>query len=73
MRIRDLTDSALAAEISALIENASAGATGAASVATCVSGSGGLGAGFDPNGDWGVYAKPKKQKKPKSSVIKRID
>jgi len=38
----------------ALDESASSGATGAASVATVV---GGLGAGFDPDGDHGVYAK----------------
>lgn len=38
-------------------ESASAGATGAASVASVV---GGLGAGFDPDGDHGVYEKKKK-------------
>lgn len=73
MRIRDLYDSTLGAEISALIENASAGATGAASVAACTAGSGGLGAGFDPNGyDRGVYPAPKKREKPKPKVIKRV-
>jgi hypothetical protein len=44
-----------------IIENASAGATGSASVATVV---GGLGAGFDPNGDKGIYQKTPKIKKP---------
>lgn len=49
-------------------ENATSGATGAASVATVV---GGLGVGFDPNGDKGIYSdtKPKKQK---PLLIKRI-
>ncbi len=42
-------------------ESASAGATGAASVATVV---GGLGAGFNPNGDHGVYEPARKKKKP---------
>jgi hypothetical protein len=47
-----------------VVETASCGATGAASVATVV---GGLGAGFDPNGDYGIYPKPKK----KPIVIRR--
>lgn len=45
-------------------ETASSGATGAASVATVV---GGLGAGFDPNGDKGIY-----QSSTKPVLIKRI-
>ena len=50
-------------------ENATSGATGAASIATVV---GGLGVGFDPNGDKGIYSdvKPKKQK---PLLIKRIN
>ena len=47
-------------------ETCSSGATGSASVATVV---GGLGAGFDPNGDKGIYEKPKKQK---PMMIRRI-
>lgn len=47
-------------------ESASAGATGAASVATVV---GGLGAGFDPDGDWrSIYGKKKK----KPVVLRRV-
>ena len=51
-------------------ESATAGATGAASVATAI---GGLGAGFDPDGDWGIYepAKPK-AKKAAVAVIRRV-
>lgn len=48
-------------------ESASAGATGSASVATVV---GGLGAGFDPNGDKGIYQKAPKVKKP--LMIRRV-
>lgn len=51
-------------------ENASAGATGAASVATSVGavGPGGLGPGFDPSGDKGIYQdKPKK----KPAILRR--
>ena len=50
---------------SEIIESATCGATGAASVATVV---GGLGAGFDPNGDKGIYQKAKK----KPLLIRRI-
>ncbi len=46
-------------------ENATSGSTSAASVATVV---GGLGAGFDPNGDQGIYATKKPKK---SSIIRR--
>jgi len=42
-----------------IFEHASGGATGAGNVATAV---GGLGAGFDPEGDHGIYEKPKKTK-----------
>lgn len=58
-------------------ENASAGSTSAANVAVCIGGlngqSGGIGLGFDPDGDWGVYdsAKPKKKPAPKAVVLKR--
>ncbi len=38
-------------------ESASGGATGSASIASVV---GGLGAGFDPSGDHGIYSKKKK-------------
>ena len=48
--------------LAALHESASSGATGAANVATVV---GGLGTGFDPKGDRGIYGK----KKP--AIIKR--
>ena len=41
-----------------IVESASAGATGSASVATVV---GGLGAGFDPNGHHGIYQQAKKK------------
>lgn len=55
--------------INDIIENASAGATGAASIATSV---GGLGAGFDPNGDKGIYQNlPKKKSESKPLVIRR--
>lgn len=52
-----------------LKEFASAGGSSAGGVATVV---GGLGAGFDPNGDKGIYdsANKKKQKK-KALVIRR--
>jgi len=52
-----------------IIESASAGATGAASVATVVGAlgdgkkqAGALGVGFDPNGDQGVYQTSRKKK-----------
>jgi hypothetical protein len=51
-------------------ENATAGASSAASVATSVA-TGGLGVGFDPNGDFGVYSKPKKRADSKVPVIRR--
>lgn len=72
MRIRDLYDAALDAEIADLIENATAGATSAASVATCIGAPGGIGAGFDPTGDYGIYPKPKQPKSKKAGVIRRI-
>lgn len=54
-----------------LHEHASAGATGSGNVATSVAAVGGLGAGFDPDGDWGIYqsSKPKGKKKP--AIIRR--
>lgn len=51
-----------------LNEFASSGGTSAGSVATAV---GGLGAGFDPNADHGIYEKDKKKKAKKSTVIRR--
>lgn len=54
-----------------IAESASAGATGAASVATSI---GGLGAGFDPNGKWrGVYNNKAKKppKKVKTLIVRR--
>lgn len=52
LRIPDVEDADLT-------ENATAGATSAASVATNASA---LGVGFDPDGDWGVYEKNRKTK-----------
>jgi hypothetical protein len=49
-------------------ENATAGATSAASVATVV---GGLGSGFDPNGHKGIYQGAKKKKEKKPVVLRR--
>lgn len=50
-------------------ETATAGATGAGAVASVP---GGLGAGFDPDGDWrSIYPKSKKKKSKKSIMIKR--
>ncbi len=63
-------------EIINVNESASGGSTGAGSIAT-VSGNGkslkgAIGAGFDPNGDFGIYPKPNiKKKNKKSSIIKR--
>lgn len=62
-----------------IAENATCGATGAASVASTVGGSanptaGALGIGFDPNGHWGIY-EPNRKKKTKNvksaTLIKR--
>lgn len=58
-------------------ENASAGATSAANIATStgsIPASGSLGVGFDPNGHWGIYQDKKpgnKTKKKAATVIKR--
>ena len=58
-------------------ESASAGGTGAGNIATVVGGGkgpakGAIGAGFDPNGDHGIYENPKAKAKTKNaSVIKR--
>lgn len=46
--------------VRAIKENATAGATSAASIATSV---GGLGTGFDPNGHKGIYQGNGKKKK----------
>lgn len=43
------------------IRESDCGTTSSASVAAVP---GGLGAGFDPNGDKGIYQKPSKKKKP---------
>lgn len=45
-----------------LQENATAGATSAASVATATTAVGGIGVGFDPNGHKGIYEKNPKKK-----------
>lgn len=53
-------------------ETSTAGATAAGNVATSVSGNGGIGAGFDPNGHKGIYdgsEKRKKRKKSESAAI----
>lgn len=72
MKMSEIMDAALAAETEALerrlSENATAGATSAASIATNVTTtSGGLGAGFDPSGHKGIY----QGKKKKGNVIRR--
>ena len=51
-----------------IFESTTTGATAAGNVAVVPGGdgsTGGIGAGFDPDGDWGVYnsSKPKKKKK----------
>ena len=54
-----------------VVESATSGATGAASIATVT---GGLGVGFDPHGDKGIYQNTKhksKKHKAKPLVIKR--
>ncbi len=45
-----------------IIESATCGATGAASIATTPGSVGGIGVGFDPKGDQGIYQKVKKKK-----------
>ena len=54
-------------------ESATGGATGAASIATSVGALGGIGVGFDPNGDKGIYQTAKKQKKQKPLMIRRVN
>lgn len=46
-----------------ITETSSAGSTGAGNVATTNGNVGGLGVGFDPDGDWGIYEFAKKRKK----------
>jgi hypothetical protein len=62
-------------ELLSLTETSSAGSTASGNVATSVSAfkSGGIGPGFDPNGDYGIYPRPKRKKSPetKAIVIKR--
>jgi hypothetical protein len=53
-------------------ESATAGATGAASIATAPTALGGIGVGFDPSGDKGIYQAAKKHKANKPLLIKRI-
>jgi hypothetical protein len=43
-------------------ESASCGATCSASIATAPTALGGIGVGFDPNGDKGIYQAAKKKK-----------
>jgi hypothetical protein len=50
-----------------IIESATCGATGAASIATVPGAVGGIGVGFNPNGDKGIY----QGKKKKPVVIRR--
>ena len=54
----------------ALSENATTGATSAASIAVVP---GALGAGFDPNGDWGIYQGQKNKKEAKPLLLRRVD
>lgn len=58
-----------------VIENATAGATCAANVASTPGGRkgkvGGLGVGFNPNGDHGIYQDKKKKSKSGDGVIRR--
>jgi hypothetical protein len=65
-------------EIERLMETSSAGVSCAGNIATMSgnndkSSDGAIGAGFDPNGDWGIYAnkKPKIKSKKKPNVIRR--
>jgi hypothetical protein len=51
-----------------LREDASSGASCSSNVATVA---GGLGAGFDADGDWGIYSKPKKKTDDKPLVLRR--
>lgn len=53
--------------IQAIKENATAGATSAASIAVVP---GGLGSGFDPNGHKGIYQDSQKKKR-KAPLIRR--
>lgn len=77
MKLRDITGKTLRQMIdeALLRENASSGATSAASIAASPGGGGGQGAigvGFDPNGhDRGIYPAPKKRQSKKPGVIRR--
>jgi len=51
-----------------LFEHASAGGSSAGNIATSV---GGIGAGFDPNGDHGIYGKNPKKKSKKTPILRR--
>lgn len=50
-------------------ESASGGGTSSGSIATSI---GGIGAGFDPDGHYGIYEPFRKDKKKKTSLIKTI-
>jgi hypothetical protein len=56
-----------------IFEDASAGASCASNIAVSVGAQGGIGAGFNPNGDWGIYnsAKKKGKKGKKSAMLRR--
>lgn len=60
-------------EIEQLVETSSAGATCAGNVAVVPgngnSSKGSIGAGFNPNGDFGIYPNPKKKKNEDDSDI----
>jgi hypothetical protein len=55
-------------KLAAFREDATSGASCSSNVATVA---GGLGAGFDARGDWGIYSKPKKKKDDKPIVLRR--
>jgi hypothetical protein len=70
MNVQDL----LGRSIRKVIENATSGATSAASIATSTAGTGkgAIGVGFDPNGNKGIYqGKLKKQSSKGSNIIRR--
>lgn len=59
-------------KLNELYEFASSGATSAGAIAAVP---GALGAGFDPDGDWGIYTKKKKKDKKdkkEDTVLRRI-
>lgn len=61
-------------QIEQLLETSTAGSSGAGNIAVAINSTkqGSIGAGFNPDGDWGVYSKPKKISfKKATSVLKR--